>query len=85
MNAGTKIIGSDTNRHVKKSDGNFTDFPSKIKLWMKRINIRNKRFKVRLAAKCSTKTIINVASEKFGFRAGVLFKNKFFNKTNKLA
>ena len=37
----------------------------------------------RFAARCSTKTIINVASKKFGFRAGVLFENKFFNKLNK--
>ena len=31
MNAGAKIIVSDTDRDVKKSDGSFTDFPSKIK------------------------------------------------------
>ena len=32
MNAGAKIIVSDTNRDVKKSDGSFrTDFPSIIK------------------------------------------------------
>mgnify|MGYP001795589277 CR=1 FL=1 len=77
MNAGAKIIVSDTDRDVKKSDGSFNDFPSKIKWWVKRINIQ-KRFKVRFAARCSTKTIINVASEKFGFRAGVLFKNKYW-------
>ena len=79
MNAGAKMIVSDTDWDVKKSDArSFTDFPSKIKWWVKRINIRNKRFKVRFAARCSTKTIINVASEKFGFRAGVLFKNKYW-------
>ena len=74
MSAGAKIIGSDTNRDVKKSDGSFTDFPSKIKRWVKRINIRNKRFNVRIVAKCSTKTIINVVSKTFGFRAGVCSK-----------
>ena len=31
MNAGVKIIGSITNRDVKKSKGSLTDFPSKIK------------------------------------------------------
>ena len=31
MNAGAKIIGSDTDRDVKKSDVGFTDLPSKIK------------------------------------------------------
>ena len=31
MNAGAKIIGSDTNRDVMKSNRSFTDFPSKIK------------------------------------------------------
>ena len=55
INAGAKIIVSDTDRDVKKSDGSFNDFPSKIKWWVKRINKRNKRFKVRFAATCSTK------------------------------
>ena len=31
MNAGATIIGSDTNRDVKKSDGSFTDLSSKFK------------------------------------------------------
>ena len=31
MSSGAKIISSDTDRDVKKSDGGFTDLPSKIK------------------------------------------------------
>ena len=43
MNAGAKIIVSDTNnRDGKKSDGCFTDFPNKIKGWVEKINITNK-------------------------------------------
>ena len=30
MNAGAKIIGSDTDQDVEKSDGGFTDLPNKI-------------------------------------------------------
>ena len=55
----------------------------KAKKSLKTIDIRNKRFKINFAARCSTKTIINVASEKFGFRVGVLFENELLNKTNK--
>ena len=55
INAGAKIIGSDTNRDVKKSDGGFTDF----------LNHKKYKLLVQVCCKMRTKTIVNVASKKF--------------------